>query len=487
MKSDADPRLLLREASILERAGQLAAAEAIYQRVLKQWPHLAETWYNLAVLQRNANQFESALASYDQALRRGVTKPEEVHLNRGVIYSDYLRRDDAAEKELNAALALNPNYVPALLNLGNLHEDLGRRESAAALYEKVLALQPDYFEALARLANLAPTADAAVALIERLRAGIANPRATPADRASLGFALGRTLDVQGAYDDAFAAYAAANEQSRVSAGRQGRLYDRARHERFVDQVIDAFPRTHRRAAMRRAPAPPIFICGMFRSGSTLAEQLLAGHSRVTGGGELPVLPELAQTRFAPFPESLKRATAAQLDSAASLYLDAVRHLFPGADRLTDKRPDNFQYIGLIKSLFPDAKIVHTTRDALDNCLSIYFLHLDHRLGYALDLEDIGHYYREYRRLMAHWKSLYGADILDFDYDSFVREPRPAVERLLSFCGLDWEDGTLAFERVRNAVKTASVWQVREPLYQRSSGRARHYTSQLAELRRYLDT
>ena len=112
---------------------------------------------------------------------------------------------------------------------------------------------------------------------------------------------------------------------------------------------------------------------------------------------------------------------------------------PDAAVVTDKRPDNFLYVGLIKSLFPDARIVHTTRDPLDNCLSVHFLHLDHAMGYALDLMDTAHYYRQYRRLMAHWKSLYGDDILDFDYDTFVRDPGPAVERLLAFCGLDWEE------------------------------------------------
>ena len=153
--------------------------------------------------------------------------------------------------------------------------------------------------------------------------------------------------------------------------------------------------------------------------------------------------------------------------------------------MTDKRPDNYLYIGLIKSLFPDARIVHTRRDALDNCLSIFFLHAGHGIPYALDLMDTAHYYRQYRRLMAHWKRVYGDDILDFDYDEFVREPRPAVEKLLGFCGLEWEESCLSFERQRNSVKTASVWQVRQPLYQRSSGRAQHYAKQLEQVDAYL--
>jgi hypothetical protein len=122
------------------------------------------------------------------------------------------------------------------------------------------------------------------------------------------------------------------------------------------------------------------------------------------------------------------------------------------------------------------------RHPLDNVLSVYFLHLDHGMGYALDLMDAAHHYRQYRRLMAHWKHLYGADILDFDYDTFVREPRPAVERLLAFLGLEWNEECLAFHRRSNSVKTASVWQVREPLYKRASGRWRNYARQLEPVR-----
>jgi Sulfotransferase family len=162
-------------------------------------------------------------------------------------------------------------------------------------------------------------------------------------------------------------------------------------------------------------------------------------------------------------------------------------LFPQGDRVTDKRPDNFLYIGLIKRLFPDARIVHTVRNPLDNCLSIYFLHLDHGMSYALDLADIAHYYAQYRRLMAHWKTLYGADIFDLDYDALVHEPRPTLERLTQFCGLEWEAACLSFEQATRAVKTASVWQVRERLYQRSSGRWRNYAAHIAPLQAQLRT
>lgn len=478
-----DPGALLQQAYQHEQAGRLPQAIAAYERLLRQWPALPDSWYNLALLQRRAGHFDAALACYRQALHHGITQPEEVHLNCGVIYADDLRQDEQAERELGAALALNAHYVPALLNLANLHEDRGRRDAALTLYERLLALEPACHEALARYASLRGVSGPDDALVERLRREIREPGTGAHDKASLGFALGKVLDACQAYDAAFSAYLEANDHSRASANKNAPLYDRARHEHTIDELIGAFRGPGVRAlAPDGAQSPPIFICGMFRSGSTLTEQVLAGHSLVSAGGEVSFLPKLVQTRLAPYPASLSQVSAPELTQIAEEYRRALARLAQGAPHVTDKRPDNFLHIGLIKTLFPDAKIVHTTRNPLDNALSIFFLHLDQSMGYALDLADIGHHYRQYRRLMAHWKSLYGADILDFDYDTLVREPRPAVQRLLSFCGLPWEEGCLAFERVNNSVRTASVWQVRQPLYQHSSGRWRHYERHIAALR-----
>jgi hypothetical protein len=175
-----------------------------------------------------------------------------------------------------------------------------------------------------------------------------------------------------------------------------------------------------------------------------------------------------------------------LSRIAADYRAMLMERFPQAIHVTDKRPDNYLYIGLIKALFPQAKIVHTVRNALDNCLSIYFLHLDPAMSHALDLMDIGHHYREYLRLMAHWKSLFGADIVEVSYDALVRDPKSQLEQVLGSLGLDWDERCAGVEPGR-AVKTASVWQVREPLYVRSSGRAHHYAKHLLELHKYIES
>ena len=490
MSEPGEPGSLLREAARLEQLGSLAQAAATYQRILARWPDLPDCWYNLGLLERKLGRFDEALAAYAEALARGVRQPEEVHLNRGVILADHLRQDAAAERELRAALALNPSYLPALHNLANLHEDLGRREEALATYARILELDPRAFESLARSAGLHRVERPDDPLFGRLRAALADPGASAAERASLGFALGRALDACGEYVAAFAACEAANRDSRASAAHAPR-YDRASQERFTDELMRTFrepaPSVGAEGPEGAAGAPPrpIFICGMFRSGSTLAEQLLAAHPLVTAGGELDLLPELVRTGPSPYPSALGSLPESRIEALGKRYLARLAQLFPGATYVTDKRPDNFLHIGLIRRLIPEARIVYTTRDPLDTCLSIFFLHLDQHIGYALDLLDTGHYYREFRRLMTHWKALYPEELLELNYDNLVADPRPAVERLLRFCGLPWDEACLTPAPAGVAVKTASVWQVREPIHRRSSGRSRHYRRELAALAAYL--
>lgn len=485
MTPDATLRALLESAESFERAGQPAAAEAAYREALQRQPQLPNTWYNLARLQRRLGKYEDALASYEKSLAHGVAGPEEVHLNCGVIYADDLRQPAAAEAAILRALRIDPRYVPALLNLGNLQADLGRKTEARRAYEAVLGIDPRCWSAMARHAELSAIIGPCDPVVLRLEQALASGATSPGDRATLGFALGRALDACGEYARAFEAYATANRASRAAmpAGWPG--YDRGRHEAFVDELIGTFDADWLRRHASASTAEPIFICGMFRSGSTLAEQVLAAHPRVTSGGELDTLLRLVRSGLAPFPAAARRADAAFIGEMGARYLQDLARRFPGADRVTDKRPDNFLLLGVVKALFPRARIVHTTRDALDNCLSVYFLHLDQRMAYAMDLMDIGHYYLQYRRLMDHWRTLFGGEFLEFHYDDFVREPRPAVERLLAYCGLEWDERCLAFHEAPTAVRTASVWQVREPLYRRSSGRARHYARELAGLRDYL--
>jgi hypothetical protein len=322
--------------------------------------------------------------------------------------------------------------------------------------------------------------------VPRLRALLGKPL-PPEDAAEIGFALGTALDALGHHDPAFEAFRHANEASRASAPPPGIVYHPAARERLMDALIEAFPAPAPPSAPDR-PEPgeaPIFVCGMFRSGSTLAEQILGRHSRVTPGGELEFLPALVQQRLQPYPQAAASASRETVLDLRRYYLDSLAAIHPGAAVVTDKRPDNFLHIGLIKRMFPGAKIVHTRRHPLDNLLSIYFLHFTHAVDYGLSLTDSAHWYRQYSRLMQHWKSLYPDDIFDFDYDRAVLDPRREVGALLEFCGLDWEDSCLASSATSAAVRTASAWQVRQPLHSRSSGRWRSYERHLGAAKRQL--
>jgi tetratricopeptide (TPR) repeat protein len=451
-----------------------------YRRLLAVDPASTDSWYNLGYLLRCARSFDAALEAYGQALARGIARPEEVHLNRAVILSEFLARDGDAERELRAAVASNPRFAQGWLNLGLLYEDRGDAAAARDSYARVLALDPAHPRALARLSAIDVFEGRARSVPARLAAVLGTPRLPAADAAEIGFALGGALDALGRYDDAFAAFARANQAAQAAAHPSHR-YDRRAHERLVDALI-ALP-----------PAPPaitdgwspLFVCGMFRSGSTLVEQILSRHSRITKGGELEILPALVATRLQPYPDALAAAPPAMLAALRDAYRHEARALYPHADILTDKRPDNFLHIALIKHLFPSARIVHTTRGLLDTMLSVWFLHFDDSVSYGHALDDIAHWIGQYRRLMAHWRRLYGADIHDVAYEDVVSTPREAIGALLDFAGLAWEDAVLADRGAGGVVRTASVWQVRQPLHGRSAGRWRHYARHIEPYRALL--
>ncbi len=483
--------------AIFPAAGQGRRMEAIdiFRQVLAEHPDAGEGWYELGYLLKAEGQFEEALIAYGKALQLGISRPEEVHLNRAVIYSDHLRRDADAERELAAALTLAPAYLPALLNRGNLHEERGEHTEALACYDSVFSdaggsedpHRDLRFEALARSAKLRPPKDLDDPLFRRLQDATAAPCGNVV-RANLLFALGQSYEKLQQFDLAFDAFAKANRWLRR---QHGRSYDRTQTSRLVDSLIETFQssRTNESSAPGLPGAAPLFICGMFRSGSTLVEQVLAAHPQITAGGELDWLRRVATTRLAPFPESMAVADPARDAALAGEYRANLEALFPDGTAgtyITDKRPDNFLLIGLIKRLFPAAKIIHTCRHPLDTGLSVFQQHLDLRVaGYASDLGDIGHYYGQYRRMMAHWHSLYPDSIFDFDYDTFVRSPKPSLLPLLDFLGLDWDDRCLAFHQLGNTVKTASYWQIRQPLSTRASGRWLNYGAHLEPLRRTL--
>lgn len=462
------------------RAGDAAGAAARYRSALSTAPdlrgaRLADAWFNLGYAERQQRRFDDALTAYARAIAADPTRGQDAHVNRAAILSEHLESPDEAEGELRAALKLAPGHPVALVNLAILHEDRGDQHGAAELYRRLLRHDPFHPTALARAAAIDTMAGRAAEVVERLNATLGQVGYAPEDAGEVRHALAVALDALGDYDAAFVEAARANALTSEGSGARANPYSPTATDALIDALIDAFP----------CAAPPpvadsgmIFICGMFRSGSTLAEQIVATHSRVTSGGEIEALPALVHATH-DYPRALTPDTVA---SIRERYLTEIRRRFPAADRLTDKRPDNFLHLGLIHAMMPDAPILHTHRHPLDNLVSIYFLNFQPSVAYAQNLDHAAHWYRAYRRLMAHWRQSFGGAIHDVDYDALVADPATHIPALIAACGLEMEPQCLSPHLSTARVRTASVLQVRQPLHQRSSGRWRNYFSQLGRYR-----
>lgn len=479
-----DVREGVRAAERLMQAGDAAGAIDAFRRVLAARPELPDAWYNLGYLLRHARDYRGALDAYGAALAHGVRGPEDVHVNRAAILAEGLNQPDAAEAELKAAVAKNPRMVVAWLNLGLIEEDRGDAAAAREAYRRVVALDPGNGRALARLAALDTMGGDPAAIAAGLEARLAAGGLHLDAAADLWFALGSARDALGDYPAAFAAVAEGNRLAKSLLAPVHRYQPRVQEGLTAALLAQGRP-DPAECAPPGGNRAPIFICGMFRSGSTLAEQLIARHAAgVTAGGELEFIPALVATELQPYPASLARLDAASASGLQARYLAELAQVAPGAGRVTDKRCDNVMHIGLIKRLFPDAKIVHTVRNPLDTILSIFFLRFADTIGYGFDLADAAHYYVQYARAIAHWKTLWPDDIVDLDYDELVAAPEPVLDRAFAGLGLDW--GNRAFGAAApETVRTASAWQVRQPVHARSSGRWRNYAVQLEGVRETL--
>jgi tetratricopeptide (TPR) repeat protein len=464
-------------ANLYVQARNWDAAVTCYANFIAINPTNADAHYNYAYNLKRANKYQEAIYSYQVALDNKVSQPEEVLTNMAVIYSEHLRLEVKAIQCLELALEAAPSYIPAMFNLATLYEEEGRKDYAARYYQAILELDAKHYDALVRLAEAKQAVDASDAIIERLQDALNDSQIDNSTRSSISFALGKLLDSCGEYDNAFKYYANANRLDRAAFPN----YSRTLQEQLVEENISFFSKQWLANLMPISDAKPIFICGMFRSGSTLIEQVLASHSSVTAGGERDFFVKLESKTIRPYPQAIDSLAWSSLQAIANTYLQELAEAFPAATRITDKRPDNFLYLGIIKALFPRAKIVHSKRQPLDNSLSIYFLRASASLSYATDLGDIAHYYQQYLRLMAHWQSLFAEDIYTVDYDCLVIKPEPLVRELLDFLELPWEPECLQFHATENRVKTASIWQIRQPLYQKSSGRWKKYQSNITDL------
>lgn len=460
----------------LQNARRWAEAAAAWEAALMRRPDHADGWYNLGFVRRQAGDPHGALAAYDRALALGAEGPEEIRVNRAVIYADLLNRPEEAEAELRAALALNPAYRPARINLGNLYEDLGDRERSRAHYEAMLADDPGDRHALARLAAVVPAEEETErGLCEALRRALGAVGSDFEDRAALGFALARRLDALERYDEAFDAALDANAAARAAAPPALRRYDPEAYRRALD-ASRALPPVDEAG---RDGRELVFVCGMFRSGSTLLEQILGAHPAIQSLGELPHLPRFAAS-IPNYPAGLATLPAERLEAMRRAYLAALPR-DTGAVLFTDKRPDNVWHAPLIRRLFPAAKIVVTERERLDNCVSVFFMHAAPQVTYAYDPAECSTHWRLTAEAAALWKATWPAAVRGVGYEALIADPQGTATDFLAWLGLPFDPACLEFHRTKGLVRTESVWQVRRPIYRSSAGRSRNYARRLEGL------
>jgi tetratricopeptide (TPR) repeat protein len=313
-----------------------------------------------------------------------------------------------------------------------------------------------------------------------------DPTLLASKRQAALFALGKLCDKLGRYEEAFRRYQQANEL-------RPRVFDFGQFVSFSERVLAVFEASFLEAAPHATHGSelPVFVVGMPRSGTSLVEQILASHPAVFGAGELPAIERLTESlprlcgTAEEYPECLRAADSATLDAASGKYLAQLRALAPEAKRIVDKMPGNFLQIGLIELLLPRARVIHIRRHAFDNCLSCYFQNFNQGHEYSYDLAMLGRVYRQYERIMDHWRNVTRVPFLEIRYEDLVTGQEDETRRLVEFCGLDWDPRCLRFHETRRVVRTASYDQVRRPIYRHSLGRHRNYDAWLGPLREAL--
>jgi tetratricopeptide (TPR) repeat protein len=440
------------------------------QRAAALRPGDPEVHANLGNILQNLDRPEEAISCYQRAL---AIAPHfaEGHSSLGMLYRQQ-GLEQAAESSGRQALQLNPRSAAATALLAALHGDRGQFSEAEALCRQALVLDPSSPQPLADLAHLRRmSADDAHWLQEAQRflaRGLA-----PRREAYLRYAIGKYFDDLKDYPRAFEQYRRANELTRQFRPR----YDRAAQTRAVDRAIGIFNHEwfERMRSAGESSGRPVFIVGMPRSGTSLAEQILASHPDVCGAGEL----NFWSLRSAVEPSAIHRGL---VELAAADYLRLLQLHSAGAQRVIDKMPTNFLHLALIHAALPGARIICLRRDPIDTCLSIYFQNLGSQHTYATDLEDLAHYYREYRRLMRHWRAVLPSSVLfELPYEQLVADPESWSRAMVQFIGLPWNARCLDFHLTSRTVITASKWQVRQPISRSSVARWRHYQKFIAPL------
>lgn len=507
--SATDLRTLLALSGVLRQLGKLGEAETTLRAALHQNPASATVHNNLGLLLRDAGRIEEAMAGFEQAIELdpdsfsawsnlGVTQmlcglfresiashekaislnpvDQRLHQNLADAYFEFGFTQKAVEL-YEQSITLDEDDPESHYKLSGIYRDLGRLDEATACLHTTLKLAPRHTRAYRQLVRSRKQNELTREL-KTMQSLYDEPSCLPSDRIHLAFGLGKAFDDLEQYDDAFAYY------------REGNRLKRDSLEFSLDDAkmyFEALRLAFEQAQDRPDPSPdgplPIFIVGMPRSGTTLIEQILAGHPDVYAAGELTDLHDVVNTvcreNGGAFPAASATFDSMTLEKCAELYRERLR-LRPlgNAKRVTDKLPHNFELVGLISKAFPTASIIHVKRDPVATCFSIYTNLFDSGHGYAYDLGELGAYYKMHEALMDHWRETLPGRSHEVRYESLIENPETEVRALLEYCGLRFDRRCLDFQNTHSAAYTASAWQVRQPMYRSSIDKWQNYKTHL---------
>jgi len=464
---------------VLKDFGRLDAAEASYRRALESKADYVEAYNNLGVVQKDLGRLVAAEASYRRAL---AIKPDfaTAHYNLAVVLKTQSRIPEA-EISCSKSLEANPTSEVAAVStvfMANMAADKGEFEKAERLFRQAISLESELPEAWAGIARTrkmtADERDAAwLAEVQKIAENCSSPR----KEAPLRYSIGKYYDDVKNFEQAFLNYQRANELTKVYCKK----YVKHHRKQAVDAIIHFYDSNwiiNQKMAEANDSERPVFIVGMPRSGTSLAEQILASHPAVFGAGELTYWETAMQTPVVRKGGISKKA----LRTLADKYVLLLEGFSAEALRIVDKMPSNFHWLGLIHAAFPNARIIHMQRNPIDTCLSIYFQNFETH-SYANDLGNIAHVYTEYVRLMEHWRVSMPQDvILDVPYEGLVDNQESWSRAMLAFIGLPWDARCLDFQQTVRRVSTASNWQVRQKINSSSVERWRNYEKFVGLLR-----
>ena len=469
-----DVRAIRMLAELAARLGRLKDSETLLRRALEIAPNFTPARANLAMVLGRLGRPAEALELLDAIFE---AEPESVgHLNLKAATLGRLGDFEQALELYRQVLDRAPNQPRVLMSYGHMLKTIGRLDEAVAAYRKATELNPAMGEVWWSLANL-KTVHFTEQDVVAMRQALGRADLKDDDRFHVEFALGKALHDLGESDDAFAHYSAGNALRRkyhpFNADHLTRLVDRS-IELFTAEVLER---------PGGSPAPdPIFIVGMPRAGSTLVEQILSSHSLVEGTSELPDMPAIARGR-GKYPASAVELSAEERREAGDEYLrrTAVQRR---TDRpfFIDKLPNNWMFVPFIQFVLPNAKIVDARRHPLGCCMSNFRQHFARGQDFTYDLGDLGRYYSDYVRLMAHMDSIMPGRVHRVIYERMVDDTEAQIRALLDYCGLEFEPACLSFYETERAVRTPSSEQVRQPIYRGATEEWQRYETHLDPLK-----